>query len=338
MFSRVAQYLYNRPFWGDERYLIENLSQRDWAELLQPLDNVQAAPPGFLWLQKLSYEILGESTYALRLLPLIAGVAAVVLFWILIRRVSPRATLVGLALFASSNWLIYYSSETKQYALDVVLSLALLVLFTYRARPLALVLLGAVAVWFSHPMVFLLAGLGGAWVYRDGINRTVITAGVAWCLSFTLAYLLFYSNTSSDERLLHYWSTVEPAFITNITDIVRTFAVTTTMVSGFYNPALFFIVIAGLVFGIRRLPRYHLSMILFPLLLVVGAAVLQVYPYYGRFLLFLVPNLILLSSVGIQDVAAKFSFSRWPIYALMTGAVIYLSLGHMDVAQDGLFR
>lgn len=66
---RLAQYLYNRSLWIDEAALALNIRDRSFSELFYPLDYAQAAPIGFLIVEKLFYQTLGHSEYVLRLFP-----------------------------------------------------------------------------------------------------------------------------------------------------------------------------------------------------------------------------------------------------------------------------
>ncbi|HEU4453141.1 MAG TPA: glycosyltransferase family 39 protein, partial [Longimicrobium sp.] len=164
---RLMQYAVNRALWLDEALLTANLLGRDWAGLFgRPLDYAQTAPWGFLAAEKLISLVLGTSEYALRLLPLIAGIAGVLLAPRVARRlVSRPAVPLAVAVFALAPYLVYYSSEIKQYALDATLTLAVLGLAWDAARSpspkraaLLLGAAGAAAVWFSQPVVFVLAG------------------------------------------------------------------------------------------------------------------------------------------------------------------------------------
>src|SRR4051812_18126770 len=124
---RLARYLANRSLWLDEVLLARNILDRSFAGLLEPLGLNQGAPIGFLMLQKLAVMLLGPSEFALRLAPLLAGVASVPLFWWLARRMLDLPIAIfALALFSVCEPLIYYSSEAKQYGLDVTLALAIL--------------------------------------------------------------------------------------------------------------------------------------------------------------------------------------------------------------------
>ncbi len=127
---RLRQYLVNRSLWLDEAMLANNILGRDFAGLFYQLDNNQGAPVGFLLLQKVITLTVGDSEYALRFIPFLAGCLALALMFVLARKVtSPFAGSLALALFAFSPALIYYASEVKQYSSDVAIALGLCLLF-----------------------------------------------------------------------------------------------------------------------------------------------------------------------------------------------------------------
>ena len=84
--ARTAHFFANRSLWLDEAMLGLNIGERSFAELLQPLAFNQAAPLGFLWLEKLAVTLLGVSEMALRLFPLLAGIFGLFVFAVLGRR------------------------------------------------------------------------------------------------------------------------------------------------------------------------------------------------------------------------------------------------------------
>ncbi|MGF1538436.1 MAG: hypothetical protein ACFB4J_18395, partial [Elainellaceae cyanobacterium] len=156
-----------RSLWGDEAKLALNLVNRTYPELFQVLDYDQVAPVGFLLVEKAIAQMFGTSEAALRLLPLLAGIGALGVAYALARRVlSPVAVPIALAFIACSDRLVYYASELKPYALDVFLTLVILTYATFnpktitRAQAIRAVAIGAIAVWFSYPAVFALAGAG----------------------------------------------------------------------------------------------------------------------------------------------------------------------------------
>jgi uncharacterized membrane protein len=124
---RTAQYLADRSLWMDEAMLALNIADRSFVELMQPLDYDQGAPVGFLLIQKLMIQALGNKDYVLRLFPLLAGLLSLYLIYrVADRYTSGVAVIPALALFAVSGPLVHYASEAKQYSSDVAICLLLL--------------------------------------------------------------------------------------------------------------------------------------------------------------------------------------------------------------------
>src|SRR5207244_11449950 len=71
---------------------------------------------------------------------------------------------------------------------------------------------GAAAVWFSHPAVFVLGGIGTALLAEALFTRNqlrfVAAALVGWCwlTSFGLCYLLCLRHLGGTQYLLDYWN------------------------------------------------------------------------------------------------------------------------------------
>jgi len=85
---RIFQYASDTSFWFDELSLVRNLVHRSAAQLAtEPLRYDQVAPVGFLVAEKGISRVLGESDLAFRFLLLPIGLAALVLFVPLARRV-----------------------------------------------------------------------------------------------------------------------------------------------------------------------------------------------------------------------------------------------------------
>jgi predicted membrane-bound mannosyltransferase len=216
---RVRQYLTGRSLWADEAALALNLVNRDFAGMFQPLDYDQGAPIGFLLIEKIFNIILGKNELALRLFPLMIGLISLWLFYLLLKKITRGAGLLtALALFALNPRLIYYSSELKQYILDVVVTILLLLIAVRvfdtspRKKDFAwLMLAGLIALWFSHPALFVLAGIGIALIIitvkrRDYSNlRFVIGTGLLWVLETVFLYLLILKSLGQNAYLREYW-------------------------------------------------------------------------------------------------------------------------------------
>jgi len=125
-FLRTYFYIINRSLWLDEAMLALNIVNRSFLDLLKPLDLDQAAPVGFLLLQKVAICLLGVRDYVLRIVPMLSGLLSIPLMYAVTSQYRQSCVFFSLALFALSPKLIYYSSELKQYSTDVLASLLLL--------------------------------------------------------------------------------------------------------------------------------------------------------------------------------------------------------------------
>jgi hypothetical protein len=177
---RIWQYAGNPSLWIDELALGRTVIERSLPDLLgRPLDYHQVAPPGFLLIAKLATLAFGESELALRLVPLVAGLASLPLFLALARRAAPPpARLPAGFLFATAPFLVLGSADFKQYSTDV---LAATVVALLAARRLASpggrrawqlgAAMGSVASW-SHPLAFTGPGVLAALLWGARRQRT----------------------------------------------------------------------------------------------------------------------------------------------------------------------
>ena len=176
---RIAQYLENRSLWGDEVAIALNLRLRSFHGLLHPLSYDQTMPFGLLLVLKAFGSVFGYSEWVLRLPLLLAGCALILLAWFLFARLfEQRVVFVFVALLAISEPLIYYAGEVKQYGLDALVALIMLWLGlnTLKKETSAswprLIVGGIGALLFSQPVVFILAGIGGAAAISADTMRT----------------------------------------------------------------------------------------------------------------------------------------------------------------------
>ncbi len=299
---RFRQYFANRSLWLDEAKLSLNILHRSFAQLWQPLDYHQGAPVGFLGIEKWAVTTFGTSEYALRLFPLLAGTVSIFLFYLLARRVVRSAAVpLALALFAISPTLIYYASEVKQYSSDVALAL-LLVYLAVTERILLLGICGAVAIWFSHPAVFVLGGIFGILLLRHWRNWKVHVAGTLWVSSFAVCYFVLLRKLSQDAVLLAYWQQNFMPFPPNPKWFEDSFfdLFSASAALRFTGLAAFVFLCGGV--SLWRRNRETQLLLLSPVVPTLLASAVHKYPFGGRLALFLVPILLLLMAEGAETI------------------------------------
>jgi hypothetical protein len=193
---RIHRYLLQFPIWGDEAMLALNFLRLDYHGLTQRLENCQIAPVLFLWGEFTACNWLGTSELSLRLLPFLAGVASLGLFYLLARHLlNPLASGLAVGFLAVANWPVSMSAFIKPYSFDLLWSLALLVpAVQWLKNPsktwllMVLVLLAPLALLGSYPTAFVAGAVSVALVWRIYQDRTSVNVTTIFLfLTFNLA-------------------------------------------------------------------------------------------------------------------------------------------------------
>jgi len=317
---RLVQYLGNRSLWLDEAFLAQSIVRRSAAQLAWlPLDEGQVAPLGFVELERLQVAIFGSGERALRFWPFLAGVAALVLFARLARRLVPEIAAGAVALFAVAPPLVYYSAEVKPYAFDVcvavVLALVALAMVANRLTParwVVIALVGVAAPWLSLTAVFGLAAMGAVLVahaWGRGRRRywaKAIALGALWATSAGLALLSTRARTDPTAVvfLQGSWAAwflpVPPRSFHDATWLVR-FA-RNQAAELFVLPVPLLIVALATIGVVQMVRRQRIAgvAVVLPLMFALEASALHAYPLEGRLALFLAPLTVLAVASGIS--------------------------------------
>ena len=330
---RLSQYVANRSLWIDEVMLTLNIIHRSFVGLAQPLDYHQGAPLGFLFIQKLLTVLFGNRDYVLRIFPLLCGLSSIWVMYELAKRVLVErvAVFAAVLLFAVSDRLIYYASEAKQYSSDVLICLVLLLAIVccldrnLSRRDLALLaVVGAAALWLSHPALFILAGAGCAlsahFIWRRNWRGTLSIGCVAgfWLVNFIVLYFVALRELSANDALLAYWNkTFMPLPPWREWQwFVDTFRSVLDVPMGLARSSAIFLTSAiFLAIGIISLclRRWQLGlMLLLPILLTLIASALHKYPFSHRLLLFLVPIVFLMVAEAVGRIYSLFVILKLP--------------------------
>jgi hypothetical protein len=366
---RLLAYADNRALYRDEESLLVNLVKLPVFDFHTTLTEYQLAPPAFLALERIMVRLPANNVMAARFFPLVCGLASLFLFRSTARRfLLPHAVPIAVGLFALSDWLIYYSSEIKQYSCDLALTLVTLLLAAGPAprtasgsqkgldgpgsaplsvrRLLYLGAFGAIGVWFSYPLVFVLAAAGTyllavAVIRRD--HRGILglgAIGLAWVASFIVCYVISHGMLDKGRFIWDWWAfSFLPLPPRSMADLRYDFW---HIVNVFDSPAdvkmplnpivtamlALALAIAGSASMLRRWPG-GLYLLTAPVAFALVASALQQYPFHGRLLIFLVPSVHMLVSQG----AVAVSRPGGPRLAIVLGAFLLFqpaldALGH----------
>lgn len=341
---RLRQYLTGRSLWIDEAMLALNIVNRDMTGLLHPLDYDQGAPLGFLFVEKIFNLLFGRNEYALRLFPLLIGVFSLGLFYLLLKRLlhNSVALFAAFALFALNPRLIYYSSEVKQYILDVFMTVALVLvaapLLEMRAQKRDFIFLGVagfLAFWFSHPALFILAGIGVtlfiSYVQRRDYRglRYVLAIGLAWLATVALLYLLILKDIQQNAYMKEYW---QGAFLpvppwSDLSWFPRVLNENIGLQFGIPY-AVYFVFVLMLLgwFMLWKSERSYAMAIGLTILFTLIASSLQLYPVLERMILFTIPIGLVLVGKSIEALYSALpkrgSVHLW-LTVIVAGYLIY---------------
>ncbi len=219
---RMRQFLSNRSQWLDEIQLSQDVIATGYTHLFGALGSNQVTPPGYLLVEHTFVEMFGSSDYVLRLLPFIASLASLIVFWQLARRVlSPWARPVALLLFATAPALIYYSGEAKQYGVEqfATLVIAAMMLWLFRGeitlgRAMSWGCVCALAIWFSYTGVFVVAAAAATACLLLARRRHwrqllyICAGGAVGAASFVAVFRIQLNQVGPDDAAVHgFWTT-----------------------------------------------------------------------------------------------------------------------------------
>lgn len=353
---RVTNYVTRGGLWTDEAMLLRNVAERGYRELLEPLAYNQAASVGFLIMQKAAADAIGYGRFGTRLVPLLFGLAALPLFMMLGRRSLPRreASMV-LILFALTPQLVYYSAEAKQYAVDVVATLVVLVfamdVLLYGAR-IGRLAAGAIAgvflVWLSHSVVLVMAGIGltllAMFLVRGQIRAAlgIALVGACWLGSFAVHWVVSLADLSSHDTLAEAWQHAAfPLIPKSIKELqwwfvgpLEPFRILAdaphgmVTIIGHVGAGIFLLLVVLGCAGLRRRSRWMLALLLSPLAVTLVVSAATGYPIHGRFILWMIPIMLLLTGEGLVilgDASGTNVQLRRPLFVIVL-LILLLSL------------
>ena len=213
-----------------------------------------------------------------------------------------------------------------------MLSLAALYLAmgSSRREQILLTTLGAVGVWFSHPLALVLAGAGSYLFLKSALRSewrgaiAWVSVSLLWALNFAGCYHISQRIVSKDGFLDSWWAFAYLPFPPrSFTEAEQTFWQLFNVIN---SPA-------GIVTPLGVLPSALIGAGLFllgawslglwrersgsclpiaPILCAVAASVLHRYPFHGRLLVFLIPSIHLLVAEGVaaltKQTSAKLTF------------------------------
>ena len=328
LICRITQYLLDSSLWCDESFVALNVIHKSFSGLFGPLDWNEPAPPGFLVAEKLVVAILGPSEDALRLLPLVAGLAALLLFAPLARRIcgDGPAMIWAVVLFAAWPTAIAQAGTLKHFSLDMLASIILLSLVPARqatVQPARLLLWGAFsasAVWLSFAGVFTVAGTDlvlAARILRGSPARQRIVLAIAnLMVLISIAALAGPALAQRSSGLMGYWRT-NHAFpdTSSVLGLALWLAHSLLSFCAYFWRAPGWIILPIAALGIATFWQAGMHdttlMLLVPMVLALAASFAHVWPFGGnQHMSFAAPAMLLIIGQGCETIRRELSRRR----------------------------
>ena len=308
---RLYAFFRNISFWRDEACLALNIFERSYSELFKGLDYLQVAPPMFLICSKFLYSLFNPiSDYfrdmVLRLIPMVSGIAAIPLFYKLINLWSndKRKIIIALILFILNTTTILYSSQFKQYSLELLAGLILFLIF-YRILfekkfkwyyPIII----AASPWFSLSSLFIIGSYLVVLLWKNpGI---ILKLYSLFFISFASFYFIsLKSITAVNYSGMYNWwyngygfvNILHPARILIRFGELFAFDKSYAFISG---SLMLLVFVIAIILNFRK-NITKTVFILAPITLTYTLSAFNLYPIESRLILFLYPLFV----IGIAD-------------------------------------
>jgi len=292
--------------------------------------------------------LLGTGEPVLRSFPLVCGVVSLWFFYRMARiYLNGEFTILALFAFTVTPALVYYSSQVKPYGTDVfftLLSYVVIAEICFKGldwdKTIMMAWLGAVIIWFSFPVVFILLGIGlvlilDAWVQRD--RAGLLMRGLIflyWLASFILCYkVLLYNCTQVIETPdFQPWQSGYVSLTGNNNGLNILNGILIYPVGIPYFLSWF----AGILFCVGgysffRADKRKSLLLLVPLVFVFLASALHKFPCKERLTLFLVPIFLIMIVKGVETFSSK--MGRYKIIAVFVIAGALFGCSFFSILQ-----
>lgn len=322
---RWVVYQQNRSLIMDEANLARNIVEKGVVDFFQSLDYHQYCPPLFLLWSKLNITLLGVNEYALKLAPLITGIAVLFLFWLLIKRVIKEDVVEWylLMLLSFSTLAIRYSTEVKQYTSDTAITLLLIwIALQFKNKKWSIqnsllwMIMGSLLVWASMPSIFILAAIGFAFLYQSWTTQQkipigLVASGVSWIFSFGIYFFSILHQDSATNGLKEYHHNFFFNFLpTNLDELLLSGKLILGLMTSVLDQTLVSFLFGILMLGsggytLIKKDKFAACLFLHPVLFALIASNFQLYSLIPRLSLFFIPLLMVVLGIGLATVWNK---------------------------------
>lgn len=319
IFLRTYVYSQGVSLFGDEGALVLKFYDKSYLDLFFPLGDYQQAPPIFLIISKFMLMRFGLSEIMLRFVSYFSSIVALVLFCLLCFKLFKNylPILVATFLFSFNIHLVEFSQILKQYSSDVLFSvLAMLVVFNIKfdkldnIKILYLSLSTIISFWFSYSMVIIAGAFAIVFLVKSFLSKNA--NDIKYSLLFSIVNLLglslyYFTNLygTRDSKGLHdAWVNMYGFFPNSyheISNLIK-FLFNIDSLSGIIFILSLFIL--GSFFFFKK-DKFKFWIVISPVITVLLAGALGIYPFAERLVTFLIPNMIIILVYSLEVIDYK---------------------------------
>lgn len=310
----------DRSLWLDEALLAESFTKRSFLGIFLEgqFANLQSAPIGWLWFEKILTISFGNTPYVLRM----GSVAGFILIIILLSLIQgyyyrSRFPFAAAAFISNIPIVLRYSNMFKPYITDGAATMV--VAFTYglwKREKMSTGMLAAVwmcLIWFSQTSCFMIGGYCLCEFLfscldkdKKGAKRSVIL-GSAAVSSFLVYFVVWGRRMASLSRMQQDWqSSFFPLFPQSVSELIRGYYLLKSVALEFDRT---WFLVAALFAGGLILAVWKKDRMVMGLFLGLGVALLasaaHLYPISGRLWGFCYPAIALIAFVTIEEIIPR---------------------------------
>jgi len=310
---RLIHLIQNNAFYGDEIALYNNVKDKNYFELLQNLNFTQTSPVFFLFFSKIIFELTNlmpqySIDLFLRLLPFVCGVLSIFVFYKFINLIFADKIdkICSFILFNFNTQCIAYCAIFKQYSLELLVSLILLII-SYNivfkdVCKLKYIVFISISLWLSFSSIFIVFPL---FIFLFIKNKKVFfNTMLPYIINFILLFSVSLKHILSKSffEMKTCWHSLDFGFFSLIHPQRILIRLGEFFVFGASSPykivtsIIGFLIIVAIVSFIfsKSISSKNKFFILSPIVLVFCASALEIYPIVARLILFIYPLFVVI--------------------------------------------
>lgn len=340
----------DRSLWLDEAMLSYSFGKRDLTNLWDGrFEANQIAPLAWLYVVKLITIVFGNTEFTLRIASIVFYVLTIFALYYYVHiclGFSKMITMACAAMYANIPFVLQYSNVFKPYIADGFFVLLTLIAFDrFRKRgenqTWKLCLIWCVLIWFSNPVVFVMAGCLIVEVIISLKDKDwkrlgkLVLIGACILACFIVYYVFWLRSVAVSDEMQDFWEgNIFPLIPTSLNDLIRIKVSLYQIFCGFGSVDRRIMEVLAFLAGIYviwKKKRDHFYIIV-STIVALCASYLHFFPISDRLWLFFLPLMVVFCFTIIEDFSCSYEWnnkSKWvkPILWIVFPLMLVIAAG-----------